>query len=771
MTRKNPETGIHEESSFGMFWDPQYADGKMIRTNKESGVCEESRWGLAWDPHLKGDPIRNLPQAEYVNYSDNREDQQSRELMEIDIDSQLNEIKSSYEGRCYEIESRFEDMQDYRDSVYEIESKMSDIEMICKGTSHALGQLRIESGLGTLITVSYLQELLDGQGDIKDALSLVLEGQRASDALQLAISANSLEEADYAWSISPAGSRAESVAGKKWDDFALQQIKMATTLAEAKSAYRGARKGSLVENLAMDKLNFFVVESETVVKDARINYEDLYSDSPVKELAKKKWESLALQQLSEAKTMKEVQQLLVDAPPDGQAKLFGEEKKRFFPLQEMIDNANTVDEAWRLFQEFPEGSKEKAAAYDKFRYLAICALASVDSLEKAKAFFEELHDDPSVKEIAKKKWESIALTEVNNIETLAELNDILNLIPPCGAAWQLVNAKIAIEKEKLAKAEADREAIRKELVARIEGARSVREVRNLLPETPEYGGTRHFALRKWNELSLGEVKAAKTIKEIECALKDTLPGSNVESIAQKKLLMFRIEAAKSAKEAKAIFEEIPVHDEMRQIALKKWNELSWIQVNSAKTLGEAKQSFDDAPPDCKAREVAAQNWESVAIAAVNAMNTLGELKCILRFLVFPDGTVQQLVKEKIMRLESEQEMNKKKHIFLARIEEARTANELKLMFQGTSGDDGVAQAVLKKWHELSLREATVAKTIKEVEGALAESPVDSEAESIAFEKMIVLCIDKAVRQSLPYKWNQFSLDEVLCRQANEDEYD
>ncbi|OGI16165.1 MAG: hypothetical protein A2878_03385 [Candidatus Moranbacteria bacterium RIFCSPHIGHO2_01_FULL_54_31] len=54
-TRINKDTGIIEESDWGICWDPKRDDNnQMTRVNTDSGAVEESGWGILWDDKRDG---------------------------------------------------------------------------------------------------------------------------------------------------------------------------------------------------------------------------------------------------------------------------------------------------------------------------------------------------------------------------------------------------------------------------------------------------------------------------------------------------------------------------------------------------------------------------------------------------------------------------------------------------------------------------------------------------------------------------------------------
>lgn len=504
--RTNTKSGEHERWT-GLIWTPE-----GTRINPKNGEHEE--WGIfGWHHPVDPSYVPNEEKESLrVGFDDVR---QSQETALVDFQSQLELLEEGNEDALRDLRWEMENREsEYSESLDALESRVDELESERGEIASEIKNFRRENRLQHLKMFAQLDEILEGEQDIKGSLQEIIARLIAIEALNYATSVSSLEEAREAWNLSPRGTLAETVSDKKWNQFALPKIVAAETLEEGERALKDCREGSSAYWVAKEKVQLFRLCKVTTVKEAKALYDEIAPSASIKALAKKEWEFLALQQVLMAKTAREAKQAFDDAPSDGKAR-----------------------------------------------------------------------------EHAVQKWESFALAEVAAAITPEELKAVLRITPPGGSAQQLAKEKIAkaeAEAQK-AKEEAAREAQRKLLISRIEGANSIAEIQKFLSEVKVPQEIRELAFRKGNELLYGNVdciiqkldseRSFSSLKELLLEAKqlfiDTInfPAGQVVSDCWEKSALRLSHLANKADSLEYVIKNAPQGGPAQQLAQRKILEL------------------------------------------------------------------------------------------------------------------------------------------------------------------------------------------------------
>lgn len=168
-----------------------------------------------------------------------------------------------------------------------------------------------------------------------------------------------------------------------------------------------------------------------------------------------------------------------------------------------------------------------------------------------------------------------------------------------------------------------------------------------------YGSSfENFSIKNLNRLALAEAKAANTLKEVQEAFMVSPSGSLAEQIAFDKWLIFiddcdkamecyKITAARNNSFGEQIiakwisFVKTPeiasiayktVPEELKNIFLKRWDELSLIEAKTIKNPRDAKAAWIMAPTDGIAISVINSVWDKLIIARLNKATTACKVK-------------------------------------------------------------------------------------------------------------------------------------------------
>jgi hypothetical protein len=114
-------------------------------------------------------------------------------------------------------------------------------------------------------------------------------------------------------------------------------------------------------------------------------------------------------------------------------------------------------------------------------------------------------------------------------------------------------------------------------------------------------------LAEWNKLSMQQVIAAHTIREVQIAWQNSPDDSKARKAAWSKWKKFSLEqvaAARSVDSARFAYENAPNDRKVKKIALAEWNKLSLERVNAARVIEQVENAYKNAPNGSRAQKAA-----------------------------------------------------------------------------------------------------------------------------------------------------------------------
>lgn len=184
-----------------------------------------------------------------------------------------------------------------------------------------------------------------------------------------------------------------------------------------------------------------------------------------------------------------------------------------------------------------------------------------------------------------------------------------------------------------------------------------------------------------------------------------------------RFVLIAIEKVTTPEEAKKIYDMAPETD-ARQVALEKWNELSFKKAEGARTVETVKEAYDTAPPGGPAQYACFQKWDELSLKQIDGASSIDQIKTV--FDAAPDGSISQ-----------QKTLGKWATI-------CTTTSEMREAYQSSIGGP-VEKEMLEKLNERAIGEIDCAHNVLEVRTVYHSLPEESgEPRRIATQKMYTL---------------------------------